>query len=42
MLFDGTSGAVTSTIDLGGLRADHPDWTKATTGLDTSAFTSGS
>jgi hypothetical protein len=40
MLFDGTSGAVTSTIDLGGLRADHPDWTKATTGLDTIAFTS--
>jgi hypothetical protein len=40
MLFDGTTGAVTQTIDLGGLRADHPDWTKATTGLDTIAFTS--
>ena len=40
MLFDGTTGAVTQTIDLGGLRADHPDWTKATTGPDTIAFTS--
>jgi len=40
MLFDGTTGAVTTTIDLGGLRADHPDWTKSTDGPDTIAFTS--
>ena len=40
MLFDGTTGAVTQTIDLGGLRADHPDWTKSTTGPDTIAFSS--
>ncbi|HLK90886.1 MAG TPA: hypothetical protein VKZ18_13395 [Polyangia bacterium] len=40
MLFDGTSGAVTQTIDLGGLRADHPDWSKSTTGPNTIAFTS--
>ncbi|HMF39538.1 MAG TPA: hypothetical protein VKQ32_02530 [Polyangia bacterium] len=40
MLFDGTSGAVTQTIDLGGLRADHPDWTKSMDGPDTIAFTS--
>jgi hypothetical protein len=40
MLFDGTTGAVSQTIDLGGLRADHPDWTKSTTGPDTIAFTS--
>ena len=38
MIFDGTSGMVTSTIQLGGLRADHPDWAKA--GADTIAFTS--
>jgi hypothetical protein len=38
MIFDGTSGMVTSTIQLGGLRADHPDWSKA--GSDTIAFTS--
>ncbi len=38
MIFDGTTGAVVSTIDLGGLRADHPDWSKA--GADTIAFTS--
>jgi len=37
MIFDGTSGAVTQTIDLGGLRADHPDWSKA--GDETIAFT---
>ncbi len=40
MLFDGTSGAMTQTIDLGGLRADHPDWSKNTTGPETIAFTS--
>jgi hypothetical protein len=40
MIFDGTSGMVTQTIDLGGLRADHPDWSKNTTGPETIAFTS--
>ncbi len=39
MIFDGTTGAVTSTIDLGGLRADHPDWSKSS-GPDTIFFTS--
>ena len=38
MIFDGTMGTVVSTIDLGGLRADHPDWSKA--GANTIAFTS--
>ena len=28
MIFDGTMGTVVPTIDLGGLRADHPDWSK--------------
>jgi hypothetical protein len=28
LLFDGTSGAMTGQIDLGGLRGDHPDWSK--------------
>jgi hypothetical protein len=40
MIFDGTSGMVTQTIDLGGLRADHPDWSKNAGGPDTIAFTS--
>jgi hypothetical protein len=40
MLFDGASGAMTSTIKLGGLRADHPDWTKNAGGPDTIEFTS--
>jgi hypothetical protein len=40
MIFDGTSGAVVSTIDLGGLRADHPDWNKNPQATDTIAFTS--
>ncbi|HEY6476851.1 MAG TPA: hypothetical protein VI456_09745 [Polyangia bacterium] len=40
MIFDGTSGMVTQTITLGGLRADHPDWSKNTTGPETIAFTS--
>jgi hypothetical protein len=40
MIFDGTSGMVTQTIDLGGLRADHPDWSKSTSGPQTIAFTS--
>jgi hypothetical protein len=40
MLFDGTTGAMTQTIDLGGLRADHPDWSKNTDGAETIAFTS--
>jgi hypothetical protein len=38
-LFDGATGAVTSTIDLGGLRADHPDWSKNAGGPDTIVFT---
>ena len=40
MIFDGTTGAVTSTIDLGGLRGDHPDWTKNNTTSETIVFTS--
>ena len=40
MIFDGTTGAVTQTIDLGGLRADHPDWSKNATGPETIVFTS--
>lgn len=40
MIFDGTMGTVVSTIDLGGLRADHPDWSKNMTGANTIAFTS--
>jgi len=40
MLFDGASGAMTSTIPLGGLRADHPDWSKNPGGPETIAFTS--
>jgi hypothetical protein len=40
MLFDGNTGAVTKTVDLGGLRADHPDWSKNTSGPNTIAFTS--
>jgi hypothetical protein len=40
MIFDGTMGTVVSTIDLGGLRADHPDWSKNMNGANTIAFTS--
>ena len=40
MLFDGTSGAMTSTINLGGLRADHPDWSKNASTTPTIVFTS--
>jgi hypothetical protein len=40
MVFDGTMGTVVSTINLGGLRADHPDWSKNTSGPETIAFTS--
>jgi hypothetical protein len=40
MIFDGTTGAVTQTIVLGGLRADHPDWSKNTSGQESIAFTS--
>jgi hypothetical protein len=40
MIFDGTMGTVVSTIDLGGLRADHPDWSKNIGGANTIAFTS--
>jgi Tol biopolymer transport system component len=27
-LFDGNTGMMTGTVDLGGLRADHPDWSR--------------
>jgi Tol biopolymer transport system component len=40
MIFSGTTGAVTQTIDLGGLRADHPDWSKNTSGPENIVFTS--
>jgi hypothetical protein len=40
MLFDGTNGRMTSTIKLGGLRADHPDWSKNPDGPDTIVFAS--
>jgi hypothetical protein len=40
MIFDGKTGQVTQTIQLGGLRADHPDWSKNTGGPDTIVFTS--
>ena len=40
MIFDGTMGTLVSTIDLGGLRADHPDWSKKVGGANTIAFTS--
>ncbi|HVY38266.1 MAG TPA: hypothetical protein VHM31_10025 [Polyangia bacterium] len=40
MIFDGTTGRMTSTIDLGGLRADHPDWSKNPEGPDTIVFAS--
>jgi hypothetical protein len=40
MIFDGNTGAVDSTIKLGGLRADHPDWSKNPEGPDTIVFTS--
>jgi hypothetical protein len=39
MIFDGTMGTVMQTIDLGGLRADHPDWSKNMGGPNTIAFT---
>jgi hypothetical protein len=40
MIFDGMTGLVTSTIDLAGLRADHPDWSKNTEGANSIVFTS--
>jgi len=40
MIFDGMTGMVTSTIDLGGLRGDHPDWSKSTDAPNTIVFTS--
>jgi hypothetical protein len=40
MIFDGMTGMVTSTIALGGLRADHPDWSKNTDGPNSIVFTS--
>jgi len=39
-LFDGMTGMVTSTIALGGLRGDHPDWSKSTDAPNTIVFTS--
>jgi len=40
MLFSGLTGAMTSTIALGGLRADHPDWSKNVDAPNTIVFTS--
>ncbi|HVT07451.1 MAG TPA: hypothetical protein VHO67_08330 [Polyangia bacterium] len=40
MIFDGTMGTVVKTIDLGGLRADHPDWSKNPAVSNTIVFTS--
>jgi hypothetical protein len=40
MIFDGSTGTMTSTVPLGGLRADHPDWSKNTTGPERIVFTS--
>ncbi len=40
MLFDGASGQMTGTIDLGGQRGDHPDWSKNAGGPDTIVYTS--
>ena len=40
MIFDGMTGMVASTIDLGGLRGDHPDWSKDTDAPNTIVFTS--
>ena len=39
-IFDGMTGAVTSTIDLMGARGDHPDWTKNADTPNTIVFTS--
>ena len=39
-LFDGMTGAMTGTIDLGGARGDHPDWSKSTDAPNTIVFTS--
>ena len=40
MIFDGKTGMVVSTIDLGGARGDHPDWSKASNGPNRIVFTS--
>jgi hypothetical protein len=40
MIFDGLTGMKTSTIALGGLRADHPDWSKSVDSPNTIVFTS--
>lgn len=40
MIFDGMTGMMTSTIALGGLRADHPDWSKSADAPNTIVFTS--
>ena len=40
MIFDGMTGMMTSTIALGGLRGDHPDWSKSTDAPNTIVFTS--
>ncbi len=39
-IFSGTTGAMTGTIDLGGARGDHPDWSKSTDAPNTIVFTS--
>ncbi len=39
-LFDGMTGAMTATIDLGGARGDHPDWSKSVDAPNTIVFTS--
>jgi hypothetical protein len=40
MIFDGALGTVVQTINLGGARADHPDWSKSTDAPNTIVFTS--
>ncbi len=39
-IFDGATGEVKGSIDLGGLRADHPDWSKNPSVSNTIVFTS--
>jgi hypothetical protein len=39
-IFDGALGTMVKTIDLGGARADHPDWSKSTDAPNTIVFTS--
>ena len=39
-IFSGLTGAMTGSIDLGGARGDHPDWSKSTDAPNTIVFTS--